>query len=88
MKTRPVNAPVIPRDFFNRELSVGDYVISYNNLYEVKGLPEYQNRRGMVYVMLVNKSKSTKPLWRAARDTCIVSKEDVMIWMLTKNYER
>jgi len=63
-----------------REIKVGDYVISYNRLYEVK----HADHRSSVSVELVEKLKNTRAVRKQASGMCVVSKGDVMKWLLTK----
>ena len=79
-------------DMLGRKLSVGDYVICYNGLYEVLELPKPRQKYNVlaqqlqmdqqVKICLVIKSKSTRPITRSTCELCLVPKEDVMVWLL------
>ena len=68
------------KDLLGREIKVGDYVIFHNRLYEVKQTCQ----RSSISIELVEKLKTTRAVRKQAKETCIVSKGDVMKWLLTK----
>lgn len=68
-------------DMLGRPISVGDYVVSYNNLYQVLALSKRSVR-----MILVKKSKTTKPVMHDGRHICIVPTADVVFWTLKKHY--
>jgi hypothetical protein len=65
-------------DAIEREVRVGDYVVSYNNLYRVREI--YQNR--YCKIMLVNPSKTTRPKKVYSREMYLLHREDVLIWKI------
>jgi len=68
------------KDILGREIKTGDYVVFYNRLYEVKQTCQ----RSSVSIELVEKLRTTRAVRKQASEMCIVSKGDVMKWMLTK----
>lgn len=71
----------MPRDLLNREIRTGDYVVFHNRLYEVK----QASHRSSVSIELVEKSATTRAVRKQANQTCLVSKGDVMTWLLKKD---
>lgn len=69
-------------DLLERPILVGDYVISYNNIYQVIAL----HNNGMVKMILIDPSKTTKAVNRSSHEMCLIDKEDVMIWKLKRGY--
>lgn len=71
------------KDAIGREINIGDYVFSYNNIYEVV---EVETARasggGDVRIFLIDKSPTTRPMKRHSRDMVILSKDDVLLWMI------
>jgi len=70
----------MPKDMLGREIKTGDYVVFYSRLYEVK----QTWRRSSVSIELVLKLKTTRPVRKMASEMCVVSKVDVMKWLLTR----
>lgn len=66
-------------DMLDRNISVDDYVVFHNNLYQV-----LETRGHYVKMILVHKSKTTKPVTKYSKHCCIVHKGDVMFWLLKK----
>ena len=73
-------------DILDRELKVDDYVVFYNNIYQVKGLSRgnTKNHKGYAKIMLIDPSKTTKPVNKYSGDMCKIDAGDVMFWMLKK----
>ena len=74
-------------DAIGREINVGDYVFSYNNLYEVLWIgtpspPREGVTQGYAKIILLDKSKTTRALQRHTKEMVIVPKGDVLIWLL------
>lgn len=80
-----MNAPV---DLLERPLSVDDYVVLYNNVYQVKEFLGKLNGTGggMVRIILLDKSKTTKSVKKHSSDMCKIDKEDVLIWKIKRGY--
>jgi len=70
-------------DLLDRPLSVDDYVVLYNNVYQVK---EFIGRHGMVRIILLDKSKTTKSVKKHSNAMCKIDKEDVLIWKIKRGY--
>ena len=64
-------------DMIGRPVGVGDYVVSYNNIYEVREI-----NRGVVRIMLINPSETTKVVKRTSREICKIDKGEVVIYAL------
>lgn len=72
-------------DLIDRELKVDDYVVFYNNIYQVKGLGKGNTtNKGYVKIMLIDPSKTTKPVNKYSGYMCKIDAGDVMFWMLKK----
>lgn len=72
-------------DIMDRELWPGDYVVFYNNIYQVKAVP-LRNGYGMVQIMSINPSKTTKPVKKYSKEMCRLDKDEVLIWLLKQGY--
>lgn len=76
-----------PVDLLLRPLSVDDYVVLFNNIYQVRELLGHvYNGNGLVRIVLVDKSKTTKSVKKNSKDMCIIDKEDVLIWKIKRGY--
>jgi hypothetical protein len=71
---------IMARDILGREITVGEYVVFHNRLYEVKE----SGARTSILIELVEKTKSTRPVRKMAKNVCVVSKGAVTTWMLLK----
>lgn len=70
-------------DMFGRELHVGDYVVFTNNLYQVVSIPaKFRDEWDYLKIVLVNKSKTTRPVRKYSREMCFVPGEDLTAWKL------
>lgn len=67
-----------PSDLLGREININDYVVFTNNLYRVEGIGTARNGCGPVRIMLVNASKTTRPVIKYSQYMCKVSEEDVI----------
>jgi hypothetical protein len=67
-------------DMIGRPIVVGDYVVSYNLLYEVLEVESKQ----MVRVQLLSPSKSSRPSKRKGLEICKVDRDDVLLYALKK----
>ena len=77
-----------PTDLIDRELAIGDFVVFHNNIYEVRGLGKAHasSGKGYVKIMLINPSKTTRPVNKHSGDLCKLDPHDVTIWLLKKGY--
>jgi hypothetical protein len=64
-------------DMLDREINISDFVIMYNNIYEVTKI-DGQNAQ----IILVSKSKTTKSAWHRGSKLCLLHKEDILMWKL------
>jgi len=71
-------------DLLGRPISPGDYVVSYNGLYEVIELDDRSRSFPEVRICLVIKNKTTRPVRRLANELCLVPKGDVTLWLLKR----
>lgn len=71
-------------DLLGREIALNDYVVFHNNIYQVVEAPRatMKNKAIEVRILLVKRSKSTKPVLKYSRDMCIINKDDVLMWIL------
>jgi len=78
-----------PTDLIDRELNIGDYVVFHNNIYQVKGLGKVHDKsgKGQVAIMLINPSKTTRPVTKYSNDLCKLDAGEVIFWMLKKDYK-
>ena len=75
----------MPKDMLGREVKVDDYVVSYNNLYQVQAVFNSTYRhQNLVTIKLLDPSKTTKPLKRSSNEVCVLPADDVLIWLLTR----
>lgn len=66
-----------------RPLSVGDYVIFYNHIYQVKSVPlEHPNEHGYVQILLMDKSETTRRQRKYSREMYLIHKDDLLVWKL------
>lgn len=72
-------------DALNQEIKVGDYVFFYANFYVVKklGRARYGNH-GPVSIMLVEASKTTRPVTKHSKEMILVEEEKIIKWKLTR----
>lgn len=63
-------------DLLNREIKIGDYVVSYNNLYVVLKTSERY-----VLIVLVKPSKTTRPLSKPSWQTVLVDSAAVNLML-------
>ena len=83
------------RDMIGREIKEEDYVVYYNNLYEViKTIPNiYGKSRNpnrqftRVSIKLLDPSRTTKSVKKWDHEVCIVPKDEVLIWLLTRPFK-
>ena len=68
-----------------QELKVDDYVVSYNNIYQVKGVGRTMNNgSGYVKIMLIDPSKTTRPATKHSSNVCKVDAGAILFWILKK----
>lgn len=75
-------------DIIGRELAVGDHVAFYGNVYSLLFVPPTipgYNPHSSVKMILLNKSKTTKPVVKQAREVALLPKEDILMWLLKKD---
>lgn len=70
-------------DLLDRPLSVDDYVVLYNNVYQVK---EFLGSHGMVRIILFDKSHTTKSVKKHSKDMCKIDTNDVLVWKIKRGY--
>lgn len=69
-------------DLLDRPINIGDYVIFYNNIYQVVNLAGNNYAR----IMLFDPSKTTKPVKKYSKEMYIIDKEEILIWKLKRGY--
>jgi len=75
------------QDLLGRTISVGNYIISYNNVYEVLAiLSETSSGAGMIRAILVDRSKTTQSKKISSTDVCILDSADVLVWKIKRGY--
>jgi hypothetical protein len=65
-----------------RPIVVGDYVVSYNLLYEVLEVAS----NIMVRIKLLTPSKSSRLVTRNSMEICKVDRDDVLLYVLKKGH--
>lgn len=71
------------KDMLSRELAVGDFVVYYSNLYEVKSLGRISSSgHGYVKIMIYPASKTSKPVSKYSREMVQVPSTDVTMHLL------
>lgn len=70
------------KDMLDRSISVGDYVVSYNNIYQITDLLN----NSYVRIMLINPSKTTRPKKEYCKYMCLINTEDMLVWKLKQGY--
>ena len=79
-----------PTDLIDRELNVNDFVVFHNNIYQVKELTlpaRPATGKGYVKILLINPSKTTRPVRKYSNELCKLDAGDVLTWMLKKGYK-
>lgn len=72
-----------PLDILDRELKIGDHVVFHNCIYRVHSLPVRPNGKySMLKIMLLNPSKTTKPVLKSSGDMCLIPEEDFLAWKI------
>lgn len=67
----------------SRELAVGDFVVYYSNLYEIKSLGKPNpSGYGNVRIMIYPASKTSKPVSKYSKEMVRVPAEDVTMHLL------
>ena len=74
-------------DAIDQELVVGDFVVFYSNIYQVKsvGATKYENGSGMVRMKIVN-NPNAKSVNKHSKDIAKLDQQQVLLWMLKKGY--
>ena len=71
------------KDMLSREIAVGDFVVYYSNLYEVKSLGRANSSGyGQVRIMIYPASKTSKPVSKYSKEMVRVPAEDVTMHLL------
>jgi hypothetical protein len=71
------------KDMIGRELTVGDFVAYYSNLYEVKGLGKISlSGHGYAKIMIYPASKTSKPVQKYSKEMVRIPAEDVTMYLL------
>lgn len=71
------------KDMLSREIAIGDFVVYYSNLYEVKGLGIPNSKgHGTVKIMIYPASPSSKPVKKFSKEMVRVPAEDVTMHLL------
>jgi len=74
-----------PKDMLNRPLSINDYVVYFNRVYQVLGVGKADRTGyGSVRMILIDKSKSTRETVKYSKEMCMIPAGDVLIWKLTQ----
>jgi len=69
-------------DVIGREIATGDYVFTNNYLYEVKGVSADGS---VIRGFLADPSRTTKAKTLYTRDCCRITKEEYLLYLLTKD---
>ena len=74
-------------DIIGREIQDGDYIVYYSNIYQViERIPCVYTGGTELKILLVDKSKTTKPFKKYSRDMCLLNKDDVLVWKLKRGH--
>ena len=85
-ETVALQPPVV--DILGRPIAAGDYGVFYSNVYEVLETNVIEGfSRDHVRVMMVQKSKTTKPMVKHAGACCLLDRNDVLLWLLKQDAE-
>jgi hypothetical protein len=72
-------------DIIGRPIMVDDFVVFYNNIYQVKALfPTRLQRGGLVKMLIYNGGKTATTVTKMSKDMVVLDRDQVMLWMLTK----
>ena len=70
-------------DIIGQEIKVDDYVVFYNNVYQVKSLGKFRaNGAGNVKIMICNGGETSKPVTKFSKDMVVLNKNAVLLWKL------
>ncbi len=70
-------------DMLHRPVKAGDFVVYYNNIYQVNSVGNADNQGfGRVRMILVDKAKTTKSVVKYSKEVCVIPEHDVLIWRL------
>lgn len=69
-------------DVLGREIALGDYVFTNNYLYEVRGISPNGT---VIKGFLATPSKTTKTKTLYAKDCCLITKDEYLMYLLTKD---
>ena len=67
----------------DKPINIDDYVVFTNNIYQVKGLgAKDHNGSGIVRILLINPSPTTRPVVKQSKDMVVVPAGDVLFKIL------
>ena len=70
-------------DMLDKPIKIDDYVVFTNNIYQVKGLgAKYRNGRGVVKILLINPSPTTRAVTKQSKDMVVIPAGDVLFKIL------
>jgi hypothetical protein len=73
------------KDAIGQTLQSGSYVFFHTSIYQVVacGRPDHKGQ-GSIRIMLVNASKTTRPVAKYSRDMVLLEDEKIVTWKLTQ----
>ena len=76
-------------DIMDRPIQPRDFVVFYNRIYQVKAIPvTTTDCYRQVRIVLIDPSKTTKPVSKYSREMCLLDGDEVLLWMLKKGYQQ
>lgn len=67
----------------DKPIKIDDYVVFTNNIYQVKGLgTKDRNGSGVVRILLINPSPTTRPVVKQSKDMVVIPAGDVLFKIL------
>lgn len=70
-------------DIIGQPINVGDYVVFYSNVYQVKALGKPRaNGSGVVKIMIWNGGQTAKPVTKESKDMAVLDKNAVLLWQI------
>ena len=71
------------KDLIGQEIKVGDFVVFYSNIYQVRELGiANSHSAGRVKIMIWNGGQTAKPVTKYNKDMVVVDKNAVLLWQL------
>lgn len=75
-------------DMIGQPLAKDDYVVSYNHIYQVidpgRDISRTGRGSGIVTILLLDKSKTTRPMKKNSYEVCKIDRDAVMLHLLKK----